>query len=484
MFDTNPVNANSFVDDSVESSVIESVPSRPRSGGSAGNTRLRSAADEKLEAELCQLAADLSAATARWFDLIVAYDTRRIWEQWECRSMAYWLAAHVGVSLVTARQYVQVAHKIQQFPLLKAEFAAGRLSYSRVRAVARCVTPETEEAMVAMAQHATAPQLERFAAGVDRVRKQAVLGDDATQHAARSLTMIQDDDGTWIVRGRLPADIGVAWKRAIDAEVRASRDAAASAAPKTPEPPGLVEPYDQQRVDALDALVKRGYANPVVESGDTNSKRGRKVRAKKLRPLVVLHRYPDGNELEGGPAVSNETADRISQGADVLEAIHMGKRKRNGHGTGETCDECEERILYRKPRRTPLATMRRVLLERDQCCRFKGCTNKGGLHSHHVVEYQNGGPTTTKNLIMLCEFHHRAVHRNKWVISGSPDSELSFTRDGLKPPVIEPFDIERLIANVSGPISANLYGDRFDLNYVVSVFLDAQDHETQRNSAA
>jgi hypothetical protein len=39
--------------------------------------------------------------------------------------MATWLASHFGVSLITARQYVHVAHAIQKFPILKAQFAPG-----------------------------------------------------------------------------------------------------------------------------------------------------------------------------------------------------------------------------------------------------------------------------------------------------------------------------------------------------------------------
>jgi Domain of unknown function (DUF222) len=472
------------IHDAVES--LAPLPSRssPLSlGGGPGSTSLRTVDDERLEAELCQLAADLSAGMARWFDLIAAYDNRRVWEQWECRSMPYWLAAHVGVSLVTARQYVHVAHKVQAFPLLKAEFAAGRLSYSRVRAICRCVTPETEEAMVSMAQHATAPQLERFAAGVDRVRKRARLGDDTLQHEARFLQFVQEDDGTWMVRGRLPADVGTAWKRAVDAEMDHERDAASSSnasAMPAPEQPGLIDPVDQRRVDAMDALVTRGYAAPRVNPA--KKQRGRVLRSAKLRPLLVIHRYPDGNELEGGPTVSDETVKRLAKDADVLEAVHSGGSSCAGHKPSEACDSCEPRITYRKPRRTPTATMRRVLLERDQGCRFKGCGGKGHLHAHHVVEYQDGGLTTSINLIMLCGFHHRAVHRNNWVITGDPKGELTFTREGLAPPRIKPFDIERLIANVSGPISPKLYGDRFSLNYIVSVFLDAQDYEARQHA--
>jgi hypothetical protein len=119
---------------------------------------------ERLEAELCQFAADLSAGTARWLMMVAEYDRRRVWEQWECRSMASWLVGHCGVSLITARQYVHVAQTVEKFPLLWAEFLAGGLSYSRVRALCRFITPSSEADLVRMAKFCTAPQLERLAA--------------------------------------------------------------------------------------------------------------------------------------------------------------------------------------------------------------------------------------------------------------------------------------------------------------------------------
>jgi hypothetical protein len=39
-----------------------------------------------------------------------------------------------------------------------------------------------------------------------------------------------------------------------------------------------------------------------------------------------------------------------------------------------------------------------------------------------------------------------------------------------------------LIANITGPINPIRYaGDRFDLKYIVSVFLDAQEYEARNN---
>ena len=119
-----------------------------------------------LEAELCQMAADHAAGTARWLRQVAEYDRRKLWQQWECPSMANWLVCHMGISLITARQCVQVATTLHAYPLLEAEFAAGRHSNSRVRALCRFITPAAEADLVCMARYATAAQLERFAAGV------------------------------------------------------------------------------------------------------------------------------------------------------------------------------------------------------------------------------------------------------------------------------------------------------------------------------
>ncbi len=114
--------------------------------------------------------------------------------------VSLWLAGYVGVSLVTARQYVQVANELVGLPLVATEFAKGRLSYSRVRALCRFVTPELEADMVEMARVATAAQLERMAAGVERAQRQNEPSDAADQLDLRGLRLTLEDDGTWSVR--------------------------------------------------------------------------------------------------------------------------------------------------------------------------------------------------------------------------------------------------------------------------------------------
>ena len=62
----------------------------------------------------------------------------------------------------------------------------------------------------------------------------------------------------------------------------------------------------------------------------------------------------------------------------------------------------------------------RLLHERDQHCRYPGCTARVFLHAHHIVHREHGGPTIISNLILLCSFHHRLVHEVGWPDGRAP----------------------------------------------------------------
>jgi hypothetical protein len=461
---------------------------------------LADVADERLEAELCQLAADLAAGTARWFALIAEYDRRQVWASWECRSMAAWLEGHVGVSRFNARQYVQVARTLEHFPLLNATFETGRLSYSRVRAVCRVITPTSEKDLVNMAlsdgpdpsdslrspldrgRNATAPQLERFVRSVERASKRTAPDDDRSQHERRQFAIVADDDGTWIVRGRLPAEVGTALRRALDMDMARERKRRAteerSVQGNAPVQPlgSCCESYEQLQVDALERVLTAGHvaleqrcssARAICKEEPVSSRQttAQSDSAASPRHLVVIHRYPDGDELESGPSLTHAHADRLSMEASLLEATHH-----------RTCDAAgsliDERVSYRRLHpRVARATQRRALRDRDQACRFTGCSHQGSLHAHHIHEYHRGGKTVTVNMILLCSKHHHALHRNGWSIVGDPGGAFQFTRTGLPHPNPDNGDVEALVDRFTGPITPAMRGERFDLGLAVMAFL-------------
>jgi hypothetical protein len=61
-------------------------------------------------------------------------------------------------------------------------------------------------------------------------------------------------------------------------------------------------------------------------------------------------------------------------------------------------------------RRTVSTAQRRALLIRDSGCGYPACQRTQGLDAHHIIPWAAGGPTDLDNLILLCRFHHLAVH--------------------------------------------------------------------------
>src|SRR6516165_7526890 len=127
---------------------------------------------ERLEARICELAGHLTAATCQFLMLVADFDARQGWADWEMPSCAAWLSWRCQIAPGTARDQVRVARALGGFPLITAEFAAGRLSYAKVRALTRIVTPETEADLLEMALPMTAGQLERFAQAHRRVTRE------------------------------------------------------------------------------------------------------------------------------------------------------------------------------------------------------------------------------------------------------------------------------------------------------------------------
>ena len=92
---------------------------------------------ERLEAQICELAGHLAAATCRFLVLLGDFDARRGWASWDMNSCAEWLSWKCQMSSGTAREHVRVARALRNLPVIRGEFGAGRLSYAKVRALTR-----------------------------------------------------------------------------------------------------------------------------------------------------------------------------------------------------------------------------------------------------------------------------------------------------------------------------------------------------------
>jgi len=66
---------------------------------------------ERVEAQICELAGHLAAATCRV--LLADFDARRGWASWEMGSCAQWLSWKCQMSSGTAREHIRVARGLR-----------------------------------------------------------------------------------------------------------------------------------------------------------------------------------------------------------------------------------------------------------------------------------------------------------------------------------------------------------------------------------
>ncbi len=114
-----------------------------------------------LADKIAILSAHIQAATCRLLLLIAEMDRRGGWAGMGFVSCAHWLSHRTGERLPTAREKVRVARKLVECPLVVEAFSQGRISYSKVRAISRIVTPENEATLLEYALDGTTSQLER-----------------------------------------------------------------------------------------------------------------------------------------------------------------------------------------------------------------------------------------------------------------------------------------------------------------------------------
>src|SRR5216117_3539782 len=171
---------------------------------------------ERLGDEIAELSVHLDAATARLLDLIREFDARGGWNT-GFHSCAAWLSWRVGLDRGAARERVRVARALGTLPRLAKALGRGELSYSKVRALTRVATPETEERLLAVGRAGTAEHVERIVRGWRRVDRQAEVRETARRHASRALHVYQDEDGMVVIRGRLAPEVGAVLVQALTA---------------------------------------------------------------------------------------------------------------------------------------------------------------------------------------------------------------------------------------------------------------------------
>jgi hypothetical protein len=460
-----------------------------------------------LEDAICVQAAVSTAQMCRWLEMIAEFDRREGWVVAGLPSCADWLSYRCSVSPATAREHVRVARAVVQLPQTRSLFAAGELSYSKVRALTRVVTPASEPEFVPIARTATAAQLERIVRGY-----RAASGTGLGRQAKRSMAWRNDDDGMWCLRLRVTPEEGATIVAAMCAAAAASEtdpaegSATEGAGADSHSPPSQEsrdEGVNFRRRESVDAdalvMVCEGFlacAERVDASGDDTTTVVVHVDADQLADQRADQPSPPRDavappsmgssaandsmaapthigprcSLEGGPGLEPETARRLACDSAIVAMLH---------------DRADD-VLHvgRKTRRISPA-LRRALRARDGGCRYPGCRRRRNLNAHHIRHWADGGPTDLANLVLLCRRHHMLLHEAGYALAGAPSGPLTWLRpDGRPLPdqlpsgdrnavraAIEAADREAGLPYNRYTLLPGWAGERFDLREIVWVLL-------------
>jgi hypothetical protein len=380
---------------------------------------------DDLGDEIARLAAHLHAATRRYLELVAEFDRRDGWEPAGHRSCAHWLAYRTGHDLRTARDHVRVARALEELPATRDAMARGRLSFSQVRALTRVATPETEGDLLPLAEGVPTATLERMVRAWRKGSRRDEAARERERHRSRRLSVFPDDDGMYLVRGRLTPEVGALLQRALEAaedalyrRQRASGgiggDGSAEPAPPELSPRQRRQEARRRRADAIGLLAERALAAGF--DGGAAPLSG--TRAERYQVFVHVDPgtlsadgEPGRSELEDGTRLAAETARRLACDAATVQV--------NRGADGQVLD------VGRRARTVPPA-LRRALEVRDRGCRFPGC----GLRftdAHHVTHWADGGATSLENTLLLCRRHHRLVHEEGWTVEWWGETRAVFT---------------------------------------------------------
>jgi hypothetical protein len=394
--------------------------------------------NDQLADKITTLAGQINAAEYRFLKLIAEFDLREAWAAGGIRSCAHWLNWKCGISMGTAREKVRVARALDGLPAINSDFEKGELSFSKVRAMTRVATEQNESQLLMIAQYGTAQHVEVLVRAFRTVTRSDELAKDDSgksegqcdkdrdqlQRDKRSVSCYQDDEGMWIIQAKLPAEEGGLLVKVLkelgdqfaESATQSEDEKSVPAGTETFQPNEDIAgnsvildklTFPQRRADALVALSEHYLASCTDSAVPSLTS----LKAAE-RCQLVLHVRDDVSD-----SASNTNLDGrwLLPGAARRLACDASLLVVKEDSAGNVLN------IGRKSRIIPPA-MSRALGFRDGGCQFPGCCESRYVEGHHIKHWADGGDTKLDNLVTLCRYHHRELHRGAFFLSVKPSN--------------------------------------------------------------
>ncbi|OBA99827.1 hypothetical protein A5668_27370, partial [Mycolicibacterium fortuitum] len=317
---------------------------------------------EVLFEEVAELVGQRNAIDGRLVEIVAELDRDELCGATGARSIAALVAWKTGIAPRNAETVVAVARRLEQFPRCAQGMCEGRLSLDQVGVIAEHAADGSDEHYAELAASATVRQLRTA------VKLEPRPEPETRPEPERFISRTEADEHiTWRIRlPRLDA-------AKLDTALQAHHDAVVTEWRRDHDINGELKqaPPFPDLVDAFMSLVEAGW--------DTEAAR----RPHGLHTTVAVHLNVEDRiaALHLGPVLSED--DRRYLFCDATCEVWF-ERQGQPVGVGRST-------------RTISRRLRRALEHRDRCCVVPGCGATRGLHAHHIVHWEDGGPTDLDN---------------------------------------------------------------------------------------
>lgn len=358
-------------------------------------------------------------------------------------STATWLSQAHNLTARRARGLVKQGQDLAAVPAIGTATLTGEVSLAQAVAITRTLaelpaglTTQQHEAseatMLAYCQEFDATHLSKLSEKLleviapdtaEELEGERLERQDARAGRERYLQFTDDGHGTTIIRGSLPT----MQARIVETVLGTFAEQAHRRGIEHLDPFLALSTRPQRLADALVTTAER-----VQHCNDAPSHGGDRPR---LVVTIAHDRLLEWNQPEGGREVGSgqrltpTELRRIACDADILPVVLGGDSEILDVGT---------------TRRLVTSAIRVALTVRDKGCAFPGCDKLPvDCEAHHLTPWQQGGPTSLTNLVLLCRHHHamiepsryRGVDKQRWTIELSSQTGLPQARP---PAMVDP----------------------------------------------
>ncbi len=329
----------------------------------------------------------LNTMQAVQHEVTAAFDASGGARQLGARTTSSWLQKTLRLTGPQAGSMVNTARVLRdKLPLTAHVFKQGVISLEHVYAIRKGhnrLGTFIEAAETEVCDFATGHDVRMTRLMINRLIDQydpAAADDEAEdEREHRGFHLSQTSGGWWAVDGLLDPSTGAR----LNAAMQVFSEPCGEDDPRSPK---------QRRCDALGEIADRALSQVDRVSGSS---------------AVTITVTPD--QLHGGDGVCWPEALLMSRPDLAIHTCTASVTYVIGHpiDTMPRWEPLEVGLTERYA--TP--AQRRALAVRDGGCVHPGCTVRPErCIAHHIRHWRDGGATDLRNLVLLCDFHHRRVH--------------------------------------------------------------------------